>query len=170
MANSIDTIVSKGTGAVKGVEARLSGLVGVFMTLSKQHGEAKALLESVQKDAGKRAELWPTIRKELMSHEKAEMSEVYPELREHGETSVLADRHDEEAGDLEKQIKKLDALDLNSAEWGTAFEKLTAMVLQHATEEEKTIFPVAQETLGDDEAKNLDKKFQAAQKRLKETL
>ena len=171
MANSIDTVVAKGTGAVKGMQPRLGGLTGVFETLAEQHGIASALLERVQKDPAKRAKLWPTIRRELVSHERAEMSEVYPALRELAETSAMADRHDEEAEELDGLIKRLDGeIDVTSTEWGSQFARLATIVVQHATEEEKDIFPVALEALGDDEARKLDDRFKAAQDRIKETL
>jgi hemerythrin superfamily protein len=170
MAQNIDNIIAKGTGAAKSVKARVSGLVGVFQTLAKQHGEVSALLARVKSDDGKRAELWPKIRKELLSHEKAEMREVYPALREHGETSALADHHDQEADELEKLIKKIDGLGMSAADWQGPFDELVSMVLAHAEEEEKEIFPVAQEALGDDEVKALDDRFLATQKRFKESL
>lgn len=170
MANNLDSMLSKGMGAVKGVKARLEGLKGVFTTLAQQHGEVSVLLDRVKANPDKRAELWPTIRKELISHERAEMREVYTELREHGPTSALADHHDAEADELDKLIQQIDATPLISTEWNRLFELLANKVVHHATEEETEIFPRAMATLGDEDAKRLDERFKATQKRIKETL
>lgn len=170
MSNKTDSIIAKGTGKMKGVKARLAGLEGVFKTLSEQHGEAKVLIDKIKSDPKKRAELWPTLRKDLVSHERAEMREVYTELREHFETSALADHHDEEAGELDRVIQELSALDLASDEWGRLFATLGEKVIHHATEEEKEIFPAAQPVIGDEMTDMLDERYLATQKRIKETL
>lgn len=77
MPNRMDSMISKGAGMVKAVKARLEGLVGVFKTLAEQHGEVAALLKRLQHSPDKRSELWPEIRRELLSHERAELREVY---------------------------------------------------------------------------------------------
>ena len=170
MSNKMDSVIAKGTGKVKGVKARLSGLEGVFKTLSEQHGEAKAIIERIKSNPKKRAELWPTLKKELVSHERAEMREVYPELREHGETSAFADHHDEEASELDNLIQQLSALAVDSDEWGRLFSTLGDKVIHHATEEEKEIFPKAQPVIGDEMTETLDERFLATQRRIKESL
>jgi hypothetical protein len=76
MPSRIDSMLSHGLGKVKEVKARLTGLVGVFATLAEQHGEVAALLQSARRSDEKFAELWPTIRRELISHEHAELREV----------------------------------------------------------------------------------------------
>lgn len=166
MPNRMDSIISKGTGAVKGAEARLRGLVGVFKVLSEEHGEAGALLKRVKRDPAKRGELWPTIRQELVSHEKAELRELYPVLREHEQTRALADRHEAEAGQLSALIDRIDAAELSSADWGHLFDQLVDQVEQHVKEEEGEIFPKAQEVIGAARAKELEPRFLAAKKQI----
>jgi len=170
MSNKMDSVVAKGSGKVKGVKARLGGLEGVFKTLASQHGEAKALIDRIKSDPKKRADLWPTLRKELISHERAEMREVYTELREHGETSAIADHHDAEAAELDNLIQQISALDAASDEWARLFATLGDRVIHHATEEEKEIFPKAQSVIGDETTATLDDRYLATQQRVKETL
>src|SRR5262249_23227849 len=93
MPTPIDSMMSRGLGKVKVVKARFLGLVGVFKTLTKQHGEITALLELAKISDHKFTELWPKIRQELLSHEKAEVREVFPELRAYAATRALAGRH-----------------------------------------------------------------------------
>jgi len=148
------------------IGARMHGLVGVFKTLAEQHGEVSALLKRVQGDAQKRAELWPKIRQELMSHEQGEMREVYPALRERAETRALADHHDREAGELSALIGQIDATPTSSSEWGALFDQLITKVEHHVQEEEHDIFPKAQDVLGIERAKQLEPRFLAAKQQL----
>jgi len=170
MPNRMDSIIAKGTGTAKAVEARLRGLVGVFKTLAEEHGEVGALLKRVKNDPAKRSELWPKIRQELVSHEKAELREVYPALREHPETSALAERHDAEATELSALIERLHQTDVAAAEWGPMFERLVGLVDHHVEEEEHDIFPKAQEAIGADRAREIEPKFLAVKKQIAGTV
>lgn len=170
MANPIDMLLSKGKGKIKAMKARLEGIVGVFKTLTEQHGEVEALLGSVRHDADKRQDLWPKIRTELLSHERAEVQEVFPVLRAHEPTRSLADQHDAEARELEQLIYQLDATDICSDAWGKLFERLADTVEAHANEEETEIFPIAQCVIGAARAKQLDQSFLAAQQRIAASL
>lgn len=170
MPTHMDSMIAKGTGAVKAVEARLHGLVGVFKTLSEQHGEAGALLKRVKSDPDKRAELWPKIRQELVSHEEGELREVYPVLREHPETRAMADRHQAEAGELSSLIDRIHEAEIASEEWGRFFEQLVRTVENHVQEEEKEIFPKAQQVIGAARAKELEPRFLAAKRQIAATL
>lgn len=166
MPSSMDTMIAKGTGVVKSMEARLNGLVGVFRTLAEQHGEVSALMKRVKNDTDKRADLWPKIRLELVSHEKGELREVYPVLRDLPETRALADRHEAEATELSTLIDRINATPIASEEWGRFFSQLVDMVENHADEEEQTIFPEAQKAIGAARARELEPKFLATKKQI----
>jgi len=164
MANRMDSMMSKGAGVMKGVKARLEGLTGVFKTLAEQHGEVSAMLKRLQGKPEKKAELWPEIRRELLSHERAEIREVYPALRQHVQLRSLADHHDQEAADLERMIERIDAAVAD--EWRPLFDQLVDTVIHHANEEENEIFPKAQEAIGEKTAKELEPRFLAAKKQV----
>jgi hemerythrin superfamily protein len=159
MSTRMDSVISKGMGQVKGLKPRVTGLVGVFRLLAQQHAEVTALLERVRGSDDQRAELWPTIRRELVSHERSEVRELYPVLRAMRATRELADHHDDEARELEQLILHLDATELTSRTWGTLFDHLADTVIEHAKEEESQIFPAAQEALGEARAKELEDKL-----------
>lgn len=169
MPTPIDTIAAKTAGLMEAMKAGRAGLVGVFRTLSEQHGEVGALFERVKKHPAKREDLWPKIRVELLAHEKAELREVYPVIRTSGGADLAA-RHEREATELEQTIMALDSTDIKSAAWMPLFEQLAASVVSHAHEEEDDIFPQAQKLVGHDIAKDLDKAFTALYKDLKKTL
>jgi hemerythrin superfamily protein len=159
MPSHVDSMLSKGMGKVKEVKARVTGLVGVFATLAEQHGEVAALLERAKSSDDKFAELWPMIRRELLSHEQGELREVYPLLRARQAVRELADHHDAEAAQLEQLIRMIDGLSVGSPARREQLERLTDMVLHHAREEETDIFPKAQDALGKAAAEELEAKF-----------
>jgi hemerythrin superfamily protein len=162
MANPIDTISAKVKGAQKGMEARREGLVGVFQTLAKQHGEVAALIERVNNDTSKRDALWPKIKVMLLSHEKAELKAVYPKLARYNELQVYVEQHAQDATQLEQMIGRLDVVAIASDEWMSLFVSLGDAVLAHAGMEEAQIFPIAVQTIGEDRAKELDDDFKSA--------
>jgi hemerythrin superfamily protein len=166
MPNRMDSLISQGMGKVKNLKARIEGLAGIFRTLAEEHGEVAALLQRVRGHAEKREELWPKIRLELVSHERAEVRELYPVLREHAATKLLAEHHDQEARELEMLIATLDVTDIHSATWGEVFDRLVNTVIHHANEEEETIFPAAQKAIGEARAKELEASFLRTKKKI----
>jgi iron-sulfur cluster repair protein YtfE (RIC family) len=166
----MDSIVARGAKVAKGVEARLRGLQGVFKTLSEQHGEVTALLKRVRRDPAKRTELWPKIRMELLSHERGELREVFPVLREYPETRVLADRHDAEASQMTALIDRIHATAMSSDEWTRQFDQLIELVERHVNEEQNEFFPRAQQVIGVDRAKQIDPLFLTAKQHALATL
>jgi hemerythrin superfamily protein len=168
MPNRMDSMLSKGAGKVKGVKARLDGLVGVFRTLAEQHAEVKVLLERLRDKPEKKAELWPEIRRNLLSHERGELRELYPVLRQYAQTRALAEHHDQEAADMELLIEKLDMV--NTMDWQTLYMQLVDSVIHHAEEEEKEIFPKALDAIGHEAAKEIDARFLVAQEKAAATV
>jgi len=166
MANPIDVVVAKTKGAEHAIKAHHDGLVGVFTTLAKEHGEAAALMERVSADPSKRESLWPKIRIALATHEKGELKAVYPVLDRHATLKPLVAQHAEEAAELDKMIAHLDGTSIESDEWGSLFATLARAVVSHAAEEENDIFPAAMNAIGVDEAKRLDKAFKDAKARV----
>ena len=166
MPNPMDQIVSKGTGLAREAKARMEGLVGVFKTLAQQHGEASALLERARADEGKRADLWPTIRAALKSHEQGELREVFPVLRQYPELAALADQHETEASELSRTINQMSTIGPRSPQFAAHLDRLIGLVQTHVADEEKRIFPRAQEVIGDERARELEPKFLAVAKQV----
>jgi hemerythrin superfamily protein len=153
-------------GAVKDIKATFKGLTGVFKHLMEEHGKVGALLKRLKgsSDESLRAELYPTIRRELLAHEKGEVTAVYPVLAQYAETSGIAAEHQREADDLKAAIAAVDALSFGDSSWATTFERLATLVEQHVDEEESEFFPKAQEVIGEDQAKALLPRFEAAKR------
>ena len=168
--NRMDATLSHGMAKVKAIKARLSGLVGVFKTLAEQHGEVTMLLERARASNEKFVQLWPTIRRELISHEKAELREVYPMLRTREATRPLAEEHDLEAQELEQLIAAIDALPVAAPERAEVYNRLVNSVVEHAREEEREIFPKAQEAIGKPQAEALAATFLAAKHQIAQSV
>ncbi len=166
MPNTLEKVASKAMGTVKAAKAGLQGLTGVFMHLMQEHGEVSALIKRValSDDVDVRRELYPTIRHELLAHEKGETDALYPVLAEYPETRAIAAKHAQEASALEAAIRSVDAVDFGAAAWAPAFKRLADLVTSHVAEEEKDFFPIAQETMGEERARGLTGRFEAAKR------
>jgi hemerythrin superfamily protein len=165
MTKVLDEIASKTMGAAKVVKATFKGFTGVFRKLTQEHGEVSALLIHVDKsdDPAVRAELFPKIRKELLAHEKAELAVVYPAFAQYSETRMIAEKHRQEAGELEKMIERLSAMPVQDNAWASTFDALLDLVKRHVDEEESEFFPAGERMLGA-EADALQAQYEAAKR------
>ncbi len=166
MPSTVEKIASGVMGAAKDVKAGFKGLTGVFMHLMEEHGKVGALIKRVgmSSDVAVRSKLYPTIRTELLAHERGELKIVYPALAEFPETSAIAAAHAHHASEIEAAIAELDALSFNSPAWTPAFERLAKLVDQHVEQEESNYFPKGQQVLGEERTKRLLPAFEAAKK------
>ncbi len=167
MPNPIKNIAAKGAGKAGAAQAMAKGLSGVFVTLAEQHHEVSTLLSraAAAEDAEKRRDLWTEIKKQLVSHERAELTTVYPALGGDSRTEDIVRLHAEEAEELERAINQIDALSFDSPDWQRQVQHLTKLVKRHASEEEGEFFSRAQEVLGKDGAKRLEKPFMSTKER-----
>jgi len=164
MPNPVENTASKVMGAAKDIKATFKGLTGVFKHLMEEHGKVGALLLRVKASSNEevRAELYPTIRRELLAHEKGELTAVYPVLVTFAETAGIAAEHSREAQELEAAIAAVDRLSFSDTSWAPTFEHLVELVMSHVKQEESEYFPKAQEVIGEDAAKALLPRFEAA--------
>jgi hemerythrin superfamily protein len=152
MPARIDSIIWRGVGTRR-VRFRLDGLDGVFKALAEQHAEVLSLMRRLQDHPENKLELWPEIRRELLSHERAEIQELYPVLRRYPQTQALADQHAREATEIEAMIAELDT---ETDDWQVFYDELVDAVIDHADQEENEIFPRAQAAVGEAVAKDLE--------------
>jgi hypothetical protein len=148
--HATEKAASKIMGAAKQIKAAVEGVTGVFKELMREHGEATALLLRIKStsDIAMRQELFPKLRVELLSHERAELAEIYPVFREHKDLSGYAEMHEQEASALERLILRLDATPFEDVGWAAALSELAEAVSRHVKEEENKFFPAASRILG----------------------
>jgi hypothetical protein len=166
MPNRIEEATAAAMGAIKDVKATVKGLTGVFKHLMEEHGKVSALIARVKlsSDRDVRARLYPTIRSELLGHETGELKAVYPAMAPYPEISAIAQDHERDAGDLQRQIAEVDRFSYDDAAWVPAFERLAELVQRHVALEEGDYFPKAQKTMGDRLSKDLLPLFESAKK------
>jgi hypothetical protein len=161
MANPIQNAVGRVTGKPVAVETGTQGLRGVFAKLAEQHREVTTLLSIAvcTSDVAKRRKLWQEIRRELIVHEQAELLEIYPLLEANDATRDIARRHTAHAADVEQLIDEVDAVGVEAEGWQSALEGLIARVEEHIEKEENEFFPRAQQALGNDATRQLERPF-----------
>ena len=112
--------------------------------LISDHREVTALIGEIWsvRDTMIRRDLTDTAISELVRHAVAEEMYVYPAMRKHlpdGETAV---EHDiEEHKELERAMKRLEAVDVSSAEFDAALRQLETLLADHVQDEESEQFP-----------------------------
>jgi hemerythrin superfamily protein len=171
MTNPAEELASKGMGAMKAGKAALEGLTGIFKRLAIEHGEVSALLLRLKasSDPQVRAELFPKIRKELLAHEKSEVTVLYPVYREYTELERIAEKHDQEAGHLEKMIATVEEAEYQDPAWDSHFDALVDLVKRHVAEEENDFFPKGEKLLGE-RTKTLEAEFKQVKESMLNTL
>jgi hypothetical protein len=167
MPNPIEKLAAKGAGKAAAVGARAKGLTGVFNKLAEQHHEAAVLLKRAEgvDDPAKREDLWRTIKRELLSHERAELSTVYPALKQDASVQDIPQHHNAEVPELEAAIAAIDAEGFSSLRWKALVGHLRELVTHHAEEEENEFFPRAEEALGKKASEELEERFMAAKEK-----
>jgi len=163
MPTNMEKAASKAMGTAKKVKGSVKGLGGVFKTLMEEHGEVTALLLRIKSssDVETRARLWPTVRRELTSHEKGESAVVFGAFQQNPETVQLAVHHNEEAQKLSSLIGEIDELPIDAPTWESMFNQLVQLIQHHVAEEEGEIFPAGQDALGADKAEQLNEPYLA---------
>jgi hypothetical protein len=146
MTSKLEEIGSKAAGVAKGAVAAVSGLTGVFRRLAQEHGEVTALMLRVKASSSPdvRCELIPTIRKELLAHEQAELHEVYRVFLQHDDTRAFAEAHERDASQLQTVLDELMGIAVDDSAWDRTFDHLFELVQAHVKCEEHEYFPVGQ--------------------------
>jgi hypothetical protein len=164
MPSRIEKAATQVMGAAKGAMATVEGLSGVFKQLSREHGELAALLARVTMttEPAVRSEFFPSIREDLLSHEKGELAEVYSVFRRHPDLVAYAEMHEREAATLERTVERLSLIPYDDDRWGPIFGDLVNAVEHHIREEEGEFFPQANRILGKQAAEDMLPRYEAA--------
>lgn len=146
--------------------------VGVFEALVAQHRQAAELFERLETmgDSAERREPWNELRGFILSHERAEDVELYAALEGHEAAREVLERHAREVIDIESLIDELDAMDHDSQRWRGVFAKLAEAFEAHVRQEEAEFFPRAQEILGQERSRDMQERFEGAQRQLRAAL
>jgi len=171
MPHRTEKIASEVMGLAKAVKAKGEGVHGVFEHLMREHGEVTALLLRVKasSDPKVRAEFFPLIRQELLSHEKGELTDVYPIFEKHADLSEFAEEHEEDATELEERIDLVTETPYDDERWAARFAELVDLVSTHVEIEENTYFPAASKVIDRAQSKEMQRRFEATKAKAKST-
>lgn len=158
-------VTEKIKAAAHQVAAMLSGKAGILNTLEREHAEVSALMQKVlsANDAATVAEEhYPTIRKKLLLHARAEQDVLYTACEKRAETASMISTSIGEHAELERLIGQIDHLPVDSQAWLEEFRRLEQNVRHHVEQEENLLFDRCQEAFENDELRELDREYDDA--------
>ena len=136
-----------------------SDVVDLIMT---DHREVERLFKIMTKQPETRVLHFPVLCALLISHSRAEESQVYPVARdEAGETDEVAHSQQEHA-EAEELLEQMSTMDPSSRQFDKALQDLVAAVTHHVEEEESTVLPGMRRGLSDQRRSELGEAFIAA--------
>jgi hemerythrin superfamily protein len=139
----------------------------VIDLLISDHRDVTALIGEIWsvKDPMIRRDLTDTAISELVRHAVAEEMYVYPAMRKYLPDGEKAVEHDiEEHKELEQTMKRLEAVDVSSAEFDTALRRLEELLADHVQDEESEQFPELRRQIPREELQELAGKVETAKK------
>lgn len=176
MADSIQRPASENAldpGAARIVPSTTSGrgLTDGLDLLVNEHQTLRGLLErALLTNAAERQERWVIIRRQLLSHERAEALELYTALEGYSAARDIVEQHGREEGWLESAVNHVDAADPASEEWLERFREVMACFEAHVLREESEYFPRARQLLGAEATQGLHERLVSAQRAIVHTL
>ena len=155
-------VTEKIKAAAHQVAAILSGKAGILNTLEREHAEVSALMQKVlsaSDTAATAEEHYPTIRKKLLMHARAEQDVLYSACEKRAETASMITTAIGEHAELERVLSELDHLPVDSQQWMEEFRRLEQSVRHHVEQEENLLFERCQEAFDNSELRELDREY-----------
>jgi hemerythrin superfamily protein len=134
--------------------------------LLEQHAQARQLLAEIDGARGEaRRKPFERLVRLLAVHETAEEEVIYPVLRwADSESGRVADARLAEEGEAKKALADLESTDIRSAEFDERFATFKQMVLRHAANEEREVFPRVRASRSPDQLVALGDALRAAER------
>lgn len=143
----------------------------IFEVIVKDHEKVKGILNQLESSAGhakKSSEkLFDRLYKEIDVHATAEEHVFYPALQEFDEARDKVLESLEEHHVVRVLLGELKQLSASDEHWSAKLMVLKENLLHHMSEEEGTVFDLAQELLDDDEIDEITKDFVKDKKAVK---
>ncbi|GIM96173.1 hemerythrin domain-containing protein [Paractinoplanes toevensis] len=139
----------------------------VVDVLTADHRDVTALIGEIWtvRDPMIRRDLTDTAISELVRHAVAEEMYVYPAMRKYLPEGDKAVEHDvEEHKELEETMKRLEGLEVSSADFDETLRKLEEILADHVQDEETEQFPQLRSRIPHEELVELAGKVQTAKK------
>jgi len=137
----------------------------VVAFLTAQHQQVRTLLGEVLATTGEeRQRCFDDVRELLARHETAEEMIVRPLTRKASQGEQVADARMAEENEAKEVLAKLEKMDVDSAEFTTAFTDFRQSVLAHADAEEGQEFPLLRESTDSDALQKARSAVEVAEK------
>jgi hemerythrin superfamily protein len=160
-------VTEKIKAAAHQVAAILSGKAGILNTLEREHAEVSALMQKVlsaNNPAATAEEHYPTIRRKLLLHARAEQDVLYAACEKRPETASMIPNAIGEHAELERLLGELDRLPVDTQAWLDEFRRLEQSVRHHVEQEENFLFERCQEAFENDQLRELDDQYDDVKK------
>lgn len=152
--------IAQAAGKVKKAGAALAGKTGILRQLEEEHAETSALMMQVKLGGvDTRRQLYPTIRRELLAHARAEQKEFYTVMQQYGETQGQINQNFQEHSQVEEYLRRLDTMAIASDQWLETFKDMMELIQRHVDEEENQLFIKAKELLTEDKLEALNERY-----------
>lgn len=140
---------------------------GIYRELEDEHGRIAALMSELRAgNVNTRANLLPIIRAELLAHSVAEQAVFYTVLRSYNDSHDLVTELLREHRHIEELLRELEATDdMAGARREELYGQLVDRVQDHVGREEGELFPIARRILSDEQAEEMERRFQEQQSR-----
>ncbi|MFI0900459.1 hemerythrin domain-containing protein [Streptomyces sp. NPDC020983] len=136
----------------------------VIAVLLSQHARIRDLFETVRNTRGeRRKEAFDELRALLAVHEVAEEVVVRPVAKDSAGEREAAARDDEEA-EAAKVLKRLEGMDVDSAEFTALFAEFERAVGDHADHEEAEEFPALMRDCTEERRKAMGERLRAIER------
>lgn len=162
-------VTEKIKAAAHQVAAVLSGKAGILNTLEREHAEVTALMQKVlsaNNPTSSAEKHYPTIRRQLLMHARAEQEVLYTACEKRPETSTMIPSSLGEHAEVERLLGELDRIPVDSRAWMEEFRRLEQNVRHHVEQEENLLFERCQDAFENDQLRELDREYEAARKRV----
>ena len=135
----------------------------VIRILLEQHARIRELFEDVTSAEGEhRGQAFDELRALLAVHETAEEMILRPVSSEAAGESVTDARNEEEA-EANEVLKRLEKMDVDSAEFTSLLAEFRSSVEEHAEAEEHEEFPRVLKTCDEDKRRSMGTRLRAAE-------
>ena len=132
--------------------------------LKADHDKVKKLLtdgeETTERAEKTRAELFDTLKSEMLIHERIEEEIFYPALKSHPKARDIVLEGYEEHHVVDEIMGELEATDVTDEAWGAKFKVMKENIEHHIEEEEGDMFKQARDVFDDDELEDLGRRMQ----------
>jgi hemerythrin superfamily protein len=121
----------------------------VWDLLARDHREVADLFKRLgeTREAGRKAEIFGNLRVALEAHSLLEETHFYPVLKDYDHTRTLAARALTEHRAIQSLLDEIALLSPDELAWTEQCRALEESVADHVAEEEKLLFPLAEEVL-----------------------